>query len=143
MNKKKFSLIVLIFGILLTVAGATLLILNFVIKPDTRDAEYLVSVGEWSEMDADGVIWNFTEIGKGTLTTNNHANDYDFIWAIDGDKIKIETSWLKTLNNEYTYKIDQGAKTLTLKVDDESIVFLPHVELDTTSGVDTEVVENN
>jgi hypothetical protein len=143
MNKKKFSLIVLIFGILLTVAGATLLILNFVIKPDTRDAEYLVSVGEWSEMDADGVIWNFTEIGKGTLTTNNHANDYDFIWAIDGDKIKIETSWLKTLNNEYTYKIDQGAKTLTLKVDDESIVFLPHVELDTAGSVDTEVTEDN
>ena len=37
-------------------------------------------------MDEPSVIWNFTEIGKGTLTTNNHENDYDFIWAIDGDR---------------------------------------------------------
>ena len=114
MNKQKTSFIVFIIGIITLIAGAVALVLNFVIKPDMRDAEYLVEVGEWVEDEADGVIWNFTEIGKGTLTTNNHVNDYDFIWAMDGDKLKIETKWLYDLNDEYTYKINQGEKTLTL-----------------------------
>lgn len=132
MNKKKLSIIVLVLGSLTLIAGAVFLIFSLLKKPDTRDAEYLVEVGEWSEMDADGVIWKFTEIGKGVLTTNDHKNDYEFIWAMDGDKIKIETKWLYDLNNEYTYKIDQGAKTLTLENGDESVVFLPYVELDET-----------
>ena len=114
MNKKKFSLIVFILGIFTLIAGATALILSFVLKPNMRDAEYLVEIGQWTENDAEGVIWNFTEIGKGTLTTNNHTNDYDFIWAIDGETLKIETKWLYELNNDFTYKVNQGDKTLTL-----------------------------
>ena len=143
MNKKKFSLIVFILGIFTLIAGATALILSFVLKPNMRDAEYLVEIGQWTENDAEGVIWNFTEIGKGTLTTNNHTNDYDFIWAIDGDKLKIETKWLTELNDEFTYKIDQGAKTLTLTSGEDSFTFSAYVELDTTGGVDTEVTEDN
>ena len=138
MNKKKFSLIVFIIGIFALVGGATALILSFVLKPNMRDAEYLVSMGEWVlqpdveipegseasvETIATNVIWKFTEIGKGTLTTNNHINDYDFIWAIEGDTLKIETKWLYDLNNEYTYKIDQGAKTLTLTSDETEYRF--------------------
>ena len=130
MNKQKFSLIVFIIGIITLIAGAVALVLNFVIKPDMRDAEYLVKMEEWvlqpdfgeqeegtevrSETIDTNVIWKFTEIGKGTLTTNNHVNDYDFIWAIDGDTLKIETKWLYDLNNEYNYKINQSEKTLTL-----------------------------
>ena len=114
MNKQKFSLIVFIIGLFALIAGAVTLVLRFVIKPDMRDAEYLVEIGEWAEEDADGVIWRFTEIGKGTLTTNNHVNDYDFIWAIDGETLKIETKWLYELNNDFTYKVNQGEKTLTL-----------------------------
>lgn len=114
MNKQKISLIVFIIGIFVLVAGAVTLILSFVIKPDMRDAEYLVEVGEWAEEENEGVIWKFTEIGKGTLTTNNHVNDYDFIWAIDGETLKIETKWLHELNNDFTYKVNQGDKTLTL-----------------------------
>ncbi len=143
MNKKKFSLIVFIIGLFALVGGATALILSFVLKPNMRDAEYLVEIGQWTENDAEGVIWNFTEIGKGKLTTNNHINDYDFIWAIDGDTLKIETKWLYDLNDEYTYKIDQGEKTLTLTSGEESFTFSANVELDTAGSVDTEVTEDN
>lgn len=124
-------------------AGLATLLVKLLAKPDTRDAEYLVEMGEWAEEDADGVIWNFTEIGKGTLTTNNHTNDYEFIWAIDGDTLKIETKWLYELNNEYTYKINQGEKKLTLTDGDKEYVFLADVDLDTAGSVDTEVTEDN
>ena len=143
MNKQKFSLIVFIIGMVTLIAGAVALVLSFVIKPDMRDAEYLVEMGEWVEQDAEGVIWKFTEIGKGTLTTNNHVNDYDFIWAIEGDTLKIETKWLTELNDEFTYKINQGEKKLTLTSGENETVFLANVDLDTTGGVDTEVTEDN
>ena len=125
------------------IAGAVALILSFVIKPDMRDAEYLVEMSDWVEQDADSVIWKFTEIGKGALTVNNHTNDYDFIWAIEGDKLKIETKWLADINNEYTYKINQGEKKLTLTSDENEYVFLANVNLDTAGSVDTEVTEDN
>ena len=64
--------------------------------------------------DTPAVIWNFKEIGKGSLTTNSHVNDYDFIWAIESDNLKIETSWLYTLNDEYEYELNQKEKTLIL-----------------------------
>ena len=143
MNKQKFSFIVFIIGMVTLIAGAVALVLSFVIKPDMRDAEYLVEMGEWVEQDADSVIWKFTEIGKGTLTVNNHTNDYDFIWAIDGDKLKIETKWLTDINNEYTFKINQGEKKLTLTSDDKEYVFLANVNLDAAGGVDAEVTEDN
>ena len=143
MNKKKFSLIVFIIGIIVLIAGAVTLILSFVLKPDMRDGEFLVEVGKWVKNDEEGVIWEFTEIGKGKLTTNNHTNDYDFIWALEEDTLKIETSWLYTLNNEYTYKIDQGAKTLTLTSGEDTYTFSAYVEVDPASSVDAEVTEDN
>ena len=143
MNKQKFSFTIFIIGMITLIAGAVALILSFVIKPDMRDAEYLVEMGEWVEQDADSVIWKFTEVGKGTLTTNNHTNDYDFIWAIDGDKLKIETKWLTDINNEYTYKINQGEKKLTLTSGETEYVFLANVDLDTAGSVDAEVTEDN
>ncbi|MBR5647439.1 hypothetical protein IKW73_00640 [Candidatus Saccharibacteria bacterium] len=143
MNKKKLSLIVFIIGIIILIAGAVTLILSFVLKPDMRDGEFLVEVGKWVKDDEEGVIWEFTEIGKGKLTTNNHVNDYDFIWALEEDTLKIETNWLYTLDNEYTYTIDQGAKTLTLTSGEDTYTFSAYVELDTAGGVDTEVTEDN
>ena len=101
------------------------------------DAEYLVSAKEWrletddncgddsdTENCESGVIWKFTEIGKGTLTTNNHTNDYDFIWVLDGDTLKINTDWLYTINDEYTYKLDKGAGKLTVETEDEKATFV-------------------
>lgn len=142
-KKKKLSLIAMIIGLITLVAGAVMLILTLVTKPGTRDAEYLVEIGQWTEVGEEGVVWNFTEVGKGKLTTNDHKNDYDFIWSLDGDTLKIETSWLYKMNNEFTYKIDQGEKKLTLTSSEESYTFLPYVELDTAGSVDTEVTEDN
>ena len=69
------------------------------------------------------VVWDFTEIGKGTLTTNGHVNDYDFIWSLEGGKLLVETDWLYTLENTYDYSLDKAAGVLTLTSEDEKFVF--------------------
>lgn len=145
-KKRIISIIALAVGIITLIVGVVFLIVRFNSAPALDDAEYLVEKRSWrleggdceelkcgdatkcldaagepmQSCNGDGVIWTFTEIGKGTLTTNNHQNDYDFIWAIEDNKLKIETSWLYKMNNEYDYKLDQNAGTLTL---DGDIVF--------------------
>ena len=151
MNKKRISLIVLIIGLLTLIAGVVFLIVRLTAGPSVADGEYLVSVGEWkikggeclqskcsgnikcidengeSAMvcDGDNVIWNFTEIGKGTLTTNNHVNDYDFVWALEDGKLKINTEWLYTLSDEFEYTLDQNGNVLILTRGDEKVEFIP------------------
>ena len=71
------------------------------------------------------MIWNFTEIGKGTLTTNNHINDYDFVWALEDGKLKINTEWLYTLSDEFEYTLDQNGNVLILTRGDEKVEFIP------------------
>ena len=132
-EKKKASivpLIIFIVGLVTLATGATFFILDLLKKPDIRTADYLVEVKNWKEQGTDTVFWSFTEIGKGTLTTNNHINDYDFIWRIDDDTFKIETSWLYALNNEYTITIDDEAKTFTLTKKDsgQPIIFEAYQE---------------
>jgi hypothetical protein len=117
------------------------LILSLLAAPGLQDGEYLVSAKQWvledgsnceakaeenAEVNCEGgqVIWQFTEISKGTLTTNNHTNDYNFIWAIEDGKLKIETDWLYTLNNEYEYELNQRDGTLVLKNNDEEFKFI-------------------
>ncbi|MBQ1540113.1 hypothetical protein IIZ72_00925 [Candidatus Saccharibacteria bacterium] len=137
-NKKKvWGIVIFVFGLLVLAAGVAFLLFNLLKGPNVRDAEYLVEIGAWEREGEPTVIWNFTEIGKGTLTTNFHINDYDFIWRIDGDTLKIETDWLYDLNDEYTYKLDQGKNTLTLTSASGDINFVP------ASSVDTEVTEDN
>ncbi len=124
-KNKTVSLGVLIIGLIMLVVGVVFLILELKKASLLADGDFLVSAGEWrlvegadcdaeSECD-DAVIWTFSEIGKGTLTTNGHKNDYDFIWAIRDGKLLIETDWLYKLNNEYEYTLDQEARTLTVK----------------------------
>ena len=125
MNKKRVSLIVFIIGLLTLIAGVVFLIVRLTAKPGVADGEYLVSVGEWTEQGEPGIVWNFTEIGKGTLTTNDHLNDYDFAWALEDGKLKIDTEWLYTLNNEFDYTLDQNGNMLTLVNGDEEIIFVP------------------
>ena len=141
----------MIIGLITLVGGVVFLIIRLTAGPSVADGDFLVSVGEWKLQggecsqakcgenekclgadgnpvvvcDGDSVVWKFTEIGKGTLTTNNHVNDYDFIWAIEDDKLKIETEWLYTLNNEYEYELDQAAQTLVLKNGSDEIKFAP------------------
>lgn len=130
MNKKRvISITVFVIGMLTLVVGVVFLILGLVRGATMQDGEYLVSVNEWVmddpdcvEDDCDGrVVWKFTEVGKGTLTTNKHEDDYDFIWALENGKLLIETDWLYKLNNEYEYELDQGAGTLTLTEEDGTI----------------------
>ena len=151
MDKKRISIITLIVGLVTLVAGVVFLIIRLTAASGVADGEYLVSIGKWGLeggncvqakcgenakcvgpdgeatviCDGDGVIWNFTEIGKGTLTTNNHVNDYNFTWAIEDDKLIIQTEWLYTLNNEYNYSLDQNNNTLTLISGDETVKFIP------------------
>jgi len=117
----KWPLITMIFGIIVLIAGATLLIVKIVTAPKMDDAEFLISAGEWVREDQSNVIWDFTEVGKGTLTTDEHLNNYDFIWSIGNGKLKIETSWLYDLNDEFTYNLDQNGKTLTIKNTDKNV----------------------
>ena len=124
-KKKVFGIVSFVVGLLVLAGGLAFLLYNLFKAPDVRDAEYLVEVGAWQLEDELTVVWNFTEIGKGKLTTNFYINEYDFLWAMDGDQLKIETDWLYTLNNEYTYELDQGAKTLTLKNGEETFTFIP------------------
>lgn len=122
-NRKKItSIIVLILGVAALITGIVMLVTKLTSSVAINDAEYLVQIGEWVEDGEPGVVWNFTEIGKGTLTTNNHANDYDFDWAIVDGKLQIKTAWLYELNDEFEYELDQGASKLELG---ENLVFLP------------------
>lgn len=123
-KRKKVGLIVFFVGVTVLVAGLVFFLISIFAKPGLRDAEYLVEVGKWVRDDEPGVIWNFTEVGKGKLTTNNYTNEYDFIWAIENDKLKIETEWLYTLNDEYEYLLDQNAKSLIIKSGEKTIEFV-------------------
>ena len=136
MDKKKIiSIIVMVIGIMTLVMGAVFLVLKLTAKPATADGEYLVSAGEWVMDSGDceaetceRVIWKFTEIGKGTLTTNAHENDYDFKWALEDGKMTVQTEWLYELNNEYEYKINQDDGILTLRADDKEYRFASRQE---------------
>ena len=127
MNKKRISIILLIIGLITLIAGVVFLILKLTAKPSVHDGKYLVSISEWVEQGEPNVIWKFTEIGKGTLTTNNHVNDYDFTWTIEDGRLRIDTEWLYTLSNEFDYTLDQNENILTLTSGDENTVFVPLV----------------
>lgn len=152
-NKKPKSLIVsvvlFVFGVIALIAGVVVLVLKLTGGERIADGEYLVKAEEWAldsntnciepdSQDGDvedeeklipncssdnAVIWKFTEIGKGTLTTNSHKNDYDFIWAIEDGKLKIETKWLYDIVNEYEYDLNQQDKTMTLTDGETKYVF--------------------
>ena len=122
-GKNKKPMVFFAIGMITLVAGLAFLVFKLVAGPSKADAEFLISAGEWTREDESSVVWDFTEIGKGRLTTDDHVTDYDFIWALDGNKLKIETSWLYDLNDEFEYSLDQGAKILTLKTADKEIKF--------------------
>lgn len=134
----------LVVGLITLVVGVVFLVLHLTGAPAVQDAEYLVKIGSWAEADEPGVIWTFTEVGKGTLTTNNHENDYDFIWAIEDGRLLIETDWLYTLNDTYEYELNQGEQVLTLRdTDGESGSGSGDIKFRPAGSVDTEVTEGN
>ena len=119
----KKSIVVFVVGLIALITGATMLIIKLVGQPALADAEFLVSGGVLVREDEPSVVWDFTEVGKGKLTTDGGQTTYDFIWAIEGSKLKIETEWLETLNDEFEYELDQNAKTLKLKNDQTEVMF--------------------
>lgn len=142
MDKKKhfISIVILAIGAMVLLAGVIFLIIRLQ-ENNTKvpDGEYLAEIGKW-KLDAtsescdtapaelcvagDGVEWEFTEIGKGKLTTNNHINDYEFIWAIKDGRLMIETDWLYPLENEYELNLDQNNGIMTLTTKDNTYVFV-------------------
>ncbi len=121
--KKIIGIIVFIIGIATLIGGVVFLVMNVLKEPEVRDADRLVEVGLWQREDDPSVIWNFTEIGKGTLTTNNHVNDYDFIWATEGNTLKIETKWLYDLNDEFNFSLENDRLILN-----NVAIFVPYAE---------------
>ena len=154
-TKLIISIIILVLGVGALAGGAVYFILDQSKKPDVRDAEFITKVGKWTMLYLDtslitncgsneieeptncidspeptegpsNVIWDFTEIGKGTLTTNNHIDDHEFKWSLEGNTLKVETEWLYDLYNEYTYELNQEESTLTLTdPDGETYKFIP------------------
>lgn len=149
MDKKRIiPTIVMVIGLITLVVGAVFLILKLTDKPAMEDGEFLVSVGNWvldqgdncelmGESDSEAetncengakVIWQFTEIGKGTLTTNNHLNDYGFTWALHEGQLLVQTDWLYKLDNKYEYKLNQGEGVLVLSDGDNEYRFVAQTE---------------
>lgn len=122
-KKKIASIIVFVVGLIALIAGAVFLVFKFLGASKMQDGAYLTQAKEWVLDGADGVIWDFTEVGKGTLTTNNHLNDYNFAWSIEDNKLIIQTDWLYTLDNRYDYNLNQAEGTLTLKDGDKEFIF--------------------
>lgn len=149
MEKKRIiSIVVMVIGLVTLVVGAVFLILKLTSKPAVEDGEYLVSAGNWvleqgnnCELMEDDVsseetnceegakvIWNFTEIGKGTLTTNSHLNDYSFAWALQEGRLLMQTDWLYKLDNEYEYTLNQGEGVLVLSDGENEYRFVAQSE---------------
>lgn len=121
---RKIGVGVLVVGALVLVAGVGFLVYNLVKTPGAGDAEYLVEVGQWQREDAPSVVWEFTEIGEGKLSTNGGENVYDFVWAFKDGKLEIDTDWLYELNDEYEFEIDQGVGKFRIVSGDETIEFV-------------------
>ena len=124
-KKRKISIAALVIGIIALAAGIGFFVYNLLNSHSASDAEYLVEIGAWQLENSDSVVWDFTEVGKGTLTTNDHVNNYDFTWLLDGDQLKIDTAWLSTLNDEFTYHLDQSKNQLEIEGADGTLIFIP------------------
>lgn len=124
-SKNRAPIVVLGLGLVALIGGAVFFALNAFSGEALSDADYLVSVGKWAREDAGSVVWDFTEVGEGSLTTNGHLNDYDFIWALEDGQLKMETKWLEDLEDEFSYTLDQNARKLTLVADGDEWVFVP------------------
>ena len=127
-RKKILCIVTFVIGMIVLVVGIVFLILNLVRGNSMQDGEYLTSASNWTLENEPGVVWDFTEIGKGTLTTNGHIDDYDFIWALEDGKLKIETDWLYDIDNEYEYSLNQGSGTLVLTDADGTYTFTANFE---------------
>lgn len=120
-KKKKWPIVVFVLGMIALAVGVAMLIVKLVNQNPVADTEYLVTASEWVREDQPSVVWDFDNEGKGKLTTDGGQNHYDFTWALSGDKMSIKTKWLYDLNDEFQYKIDKNAGTLTIINNDKNV----------------------
>lgn len=119
-RKLAIGIATLATGVVTLAIGVVLLVVTLNRQPVLQDAEALI--GSWQREDEPRVVWDFTDFGKGSLTTNAHENDFDFVWAIEDGKLLIETDWLYVLNDEFQYELKDGKLIL-----DDKIVFVPAI----------------
>lgn len=120
-HTKKWIIAAFLVGLTALIVAIVFLVIRLTSQPKLEDAEFLISTGEWVREDAPNVIWDFTGVGDGMLTTDGHLNNYPFIWSMEEGKIKIETTWLYDLSDEFTYTLDQNNKILIIKkLDDDT-----------------------
>ena len=127
-GKKILCIAVFVVGIIMMIVGVVFLVLDLMRGAAMADGEYLVAAENWVLTDCeaencDHVVWDFTEIGKGTLTTDGGEHNYDFKWAIEDGKLIIKTDWLYKMDNEYEYSLNQNGGVLTLKDDENEYKF--------------------
>ena len=127
-NKKKIALIVSGIILLLGLIGGA--IWYFLLRdttPPLSDAEFLVKYGTWEKSGAPKVKWIFKGDGKGTLTTNNMINDYEFTWTLEGGILKISTAWLYDLEDEFAFSLNREEESFTViaKADAKESTFVP------------------
>lgn len=125
-KKKKIACITtFVIGIIMLIVGAVFLVMRLTGQSEVADGEYLVSAENWALENAEEqVVWDFTEVGKGILTTDGHEHDYEFMWELEDGKLLIRTDWLYELDNTYEYKLDQSNGVLTLTDDDGEYMFV-------------------
>lgn len=129
--KKPIQYIIFTIGIIFCIGAIIFLCFNIFSANQISIPERLLTVKTWVKDGAPSVIWTFTEPGKGTLTTNNHQNDYDFIWNVEGEKLKIETTWLYNLVDEYSIKLVGDNFSIFSYRTEEDSIFIPYQPTET------------
>ena len=127
-KKLKRIIIISVAVFLVLILGGTGL--YFYLHRDTSaplsDADFLVSVGTWEKSGASKVKWIFKEDGKGSLTTNDALNFYDFTWTLENGTLKIVTDWLYILEDEFSFTLNREEESFTViaKEDEKESVFI-------------------
>ena len=127
-KKLKRIIIISVAVFLVLILGGTGL--YFYLHRDTSaplsDADFLVSVGTWEKSGTSKVKWIFKEDGKGSLTTNDALNFYDFTWTLENGTLKIVTDWLYTLEDEFSFTLNREEESFTVvaKEDEKESVFI-------------------
>ena len=115
--KKKLLLIFLYIFLFAGATAGAFFLAKFLDEADpTRkfsDAEFLTSFDSWVKSDADSVIWTFDRDATCTVTTTR-VEVFDCTWYLEDDTLGIQTSWLTTLEDEFTFALNREEKSFTI-----------------------------
>ncbi len=116
MQKHKIiGIIIFVVGIISLIIGSVTLVMGQIARENAAsDVDYLTSIDEWQKENEPAVSWTFLGDGAGTITTDNHGNDYQMTWVLENGKISIKTEWLYSLSDEFNYEIQRDNNVLIL-----------------------------